>query len=498
MSEKIVAAGWENYKGLPDGELDLKNADSLLLEGPNGSGKTSVLQVFSMLSREGEAEEPLKHGEEKGHYWLKVLKDGHEYLLRRVFNQDGRDSHLVKVDGEAAKKDDGKRLDPNKKWFRDFFNAPKFDPMGFVGKRMKDVVDYFFALTGFDGAPFDKEIDRIYQLRHEVGVRRKIKEGHVEDLEVEADDILKYKKKTDAIELSKKIAEGRQYQERLADAKRVVVDLRAKMTLLAEQKQRKINQIAEMQKEIEEINIEGAKIKTEFLERNDTLVELGQEVPDISVLEDQYKEIDRHNKMVDRVEQYQKAREEWDEANLMWKTLDDELEQARKKKLDAVLGLKFIDPNLYITILESGEYQVRYNLDGEDVPFSEGDLNTAKLIEVSIRIKLDAMRRNEEFPVIRLDCSSMDHSTIEEVTGMLAEAGVFGVLEKALGRQGVDTLQYKMIGSEAPKKPKKQSVVQKAMKDLNVAVVEEAPKKKEVEAEVDLEKMFDDDDELPF
>jgi energy-coupling factor transporter ATP-binding protein EcfA2 len=503
MSEQLIAAGWENYKSIPDGEITLENADSLLLQGPNGAGKTSIVQIFSMLAREGESDEPLKHGTEKGQYWVKVKKDGSEWLLRRVFNESGRDSHLVKQDGEAAKTEDGKRLNPTKKWFRDFFNVPKFDPFAITGRRMKDIVDELFLLGGYDPEKYDNKIKDLYDKRHEVGVLRKMKDGHIQDLGIDSEDVLKYTEKQDVVELSTLIAEAKQHNEKIGRAKEGVYEAHKAMMDLAKQKEEKEATIARLQKEIEEITEKGKAQKEKWSEGKAKVASLESNVPDIAVLEEKFQGIQEHNEKVELVKQYNKAREEWTAADEDWKRLDEELEEVRGKKIQEVMSLKFIDPNLFISCEEDNEkvkYQVRYKInETESVPFKEGDMNTARLIEVGIRLKLDAMKRLDQFPVLRLDCSAMDETTIGQVVDMLAAEGVFGVLEKALGRQGVDTLQYKLIESEAKSEPSEQPVVSAVKEEKEEPEQPEPPKEEEKKPEVDLTKMFDEEeDELPF
>lgn len=512
MSDQIVSAGWENYKSLPDGELDFSNADSLLLEGPNGAGKTSVVQVLSMLAREDESEEPLKHGEEKGQYWVKALKGGSEWLIRRVFNADGRDSYLVKQDGEAAKTEDGRRLNPSKKWFREFFNAPSFDPFAITGRKMKDMVDELFLLADYDASRFDQKIQEIYDKRHEVGVLRKMKDGHINDLGVDSEDVLKYTEEVNVVDVISELTEARQHQKRIDQEKEAVAEAYSAMMELGRQKESKEAQIERLKKELEEINEKGAKAKEKWGEKKAKVASLESNVPDIGSLEDRVASAEDHNKKVGLVKQYLKARDEWEQADKDWKEYDEKLTEVRDQKIQEVMNLKFVDPNLFISCEEKDGkviYQVRYRTESGDVPFQEGDINTAKLIEVGIRLKLEAMKRLDQFPVLRLDCSAMDQTTIEQVVDMLASEGVFGVLEKAIGRQGVDTLQYKLIESGVNKVDRVTSA--KAMADevdQEVIVHKGKPsdeladtsafESKQNPGDIDLTKMFDGDDETAF
>jgi len=521
MSDQVIGAGWENYKSLPDGQLDFENADSLLLEGPNGAGKTSIMQIFSMLAREGESEEPLKHGAEEGKYWLKVIKDGHEWLLRRVFNINGRDSYLLKKDGEPAKNEQNKRLNPTKKWFREFFNAPKFDPGAITQKKMKDMVDELFLLADYDGSAHDKKYAELYAKRHEVGVRRKIKDGHIQDLAVDSEDVLKYTSAIDVMDLTTEIAQAQVHGDKVKQAEKEVAESYRSMMRLGKDKERIEAEILRLQKELEEVKVNGKEAKAKWMEKKAEVSSLEANVPDLSGLEEKLASANEHNKKVTLVQQYQKAREEWEQADEDWKEYDRQMQEVMDQKIQEVLALKFVDPNLFISCEEKDNkavYEVRYKTETGDVPFREGDLNTAKLIEVGIKLKLDALKRLDKFPVLRLDCSAMDQTTIEQVVDMLAAGGVFGVLEKALGRQGVDTLQYRLIESEAKKgslegasmQPSKRSESPPSNPELDKMMTMPLPDpepeppfvpEETEQGEIDLAKMFDDpdgSDDWPF
>lgn len=450
---KVKEIAWENYKGLPDGKLTLENADSLLLEGPNGSGKTSLVQILSMLARDGESQEPLKHGEQNGYYQLRVLHGKDEFLLKRVFDVQGRDTYQVKQNGGGLKKEDGTRQVPNKKWFQTFFNAPSFDPLGLVSKKMKDLVDDLFQITGYDGSEHDRKIAELYAKRTDVYRDRKYKEGFIEELSIEPEDILKYKEKVDVLDLSKEIAEAGQHQERISMERASMNDLYSKTQEKGLLLKQKLEALEALKKEIDSIKEEGKTLQAQYLEKKANVASMEGNVPDLSGLQDRFDNAEKHNEMVMKVDSYNKARDEYDELDKKWKSLDAQVEEAREEKIQAVLSLKFPDPNLFIDTTISEDkviYEIRYRLpDGTDIPFREGDMNTAKLIEVAVRLKLQMLQLNDQFPIMRIDCSALDHTTIETVVDMLAQEGVFGVLEKALGRQGVDTLQYKLLGEMA-------------------------------------------------
>jgi len=448
--DKVTKLAWKNYKGLPEqGEIDLQNGSSLILTGPNGAGKTSIVQIFGMLSRTDESQEPLKHGTDSGYCEFTVLKDGSEWAVKRVFNQAGRDSYLVKQDGAPAKVD-GKRLVPNKKWFKNFFNAPSFDPLGLVGKKMKDLVDALFEIGGYDGSQHDKKIAESYQKRHKVGQEKTMKEGFIAELNLEPEDILKYKERVDIGNLSIEIAEAKQHGEKIyskqVELKRTEMEMDEKRETL----RRKKEELDRLMKEIEKITVEGKMLKEKSLEQKAKLASMEGNVPDVEGMQERFDSAQKHNEMVLKVESYNKVRDELDEVTARWKELDDKVIEAREEKMEAIMQLSFPDPNLFISASlkdEKVEYEVRYRLeDGQDVPFRQGDMNTAKLIQVGVQLNMKILKDKGQFPMMRLDCSSLDETTIDEVVDMLAHEGIFGVLEKAVGRQGVDTLQYKLLG----------------------------------------------------
>jgi energy-coupling factor transporter ATP-binding protein EcfA2 len=439
MSEKkILEVGHSNYKNLTPGTLDVSGATALIVGGPNGAGKTSFRQIFNVLAQRGESEEPLRHGTKKGHYYVKVMVDGAVYRVERHFRlKDGVITDHYKLNdesGAALKDEDGSYVNKSRRAFNEIFNAPIFDPVSFTSLSQAKMVDLVLELAGNkeDAEKLEEEFKELYNKRHEIGVERKVKGGALENLG--ASPLPHNAEKKDISELYQKLAAAK-------NVDKTRKDLEDKFAQLTTREER-------IKADIERLNNELESVIQDMANTTEAL--MNTEAMDVEEIQKEIDQAGGWNRAVDRKKEREALAKEFEALDEKYKEYDRSIADVKERKVELLDGIELPDERLFLALHEKPngrtEYRLKYRLDdGNEVLFQEGDLNTAKMYEVAIRLRLAEIAQDEKFPLLRIDAAPLDDTTLETLIEMLRENGVFGVIEKAKGRQGIDTLDIQVI-----------------------------------------------------
>ena len=103
MITKFVSSG---ILGIPDLELEFEEDEKLIvIKGPNGSGKTSLLKQITHPFSSHDRTNRLRDGVDEGHTVMILKFRNKEYKIQHLYQRDRKNA--IKVNSYLAKKVDG-------------------------------------------------------------------------------------------------------------------------------------------------------------------------------------------------------------------------------------------------------------------------------------------------------------------------------------------------------------------------------------------------------
>ena len=101
MIKKFISQG---LIGIPDCSIEFGDEKKIIITGPNGSGKTSLLRQITHPLSSANKFNRLKKGVEEGYQEMEINYYGREYKIKHLYALTGK---TVKVSSYLMKKVDG-------------------------------------------------------------------------------------------------------------------------------------------------------------------------------------------------------------------------------------------------------------------------------------------------------------------------------------------------------------------------------------------------------
>src|SRR3990167_5149598 len=427
---KLLLLEVENFKNIAKIKVEFAGR-SVLFIGKNGAGKSALMQaIFSSLDASFTPSQPVKQGEEKGRVTLKMGGRLHgepkEYTIEIRYSAKSSRGK-IKVFNEKQEE-----IKNPKTIIKDVVGNISFDIFQFLNSKKSEQIKILKDLTGLT-----VEIDMLNEKQRSVYDTRTRLNAKIEDADASMrnhglsnEEIDKYSEKIDmavvreelsgvskALENYMKVENGLKDMERDKLALEKLSQERAYKTTQA------LDHIKKLEMEIEENN--------EFLRINHSLIEEkglkiqagmkwmeGREKPSAEEISNRLTEASLHNEKVSNVDLFRdkqrkliKDKQTVEDLSLQLKQFDKDKDKLISSSKLPVPGLSFNENEIF--------------LDG--LPFEEGQINTAKMIDVGMEI---SMAMNPGLRVIFIHEGSLcDKHTRASMIEKMESRGYMGVFE---------------------------------------------------------------------
>lgn len=453
---RIIRLQAEGYKRLeavditPDGDL-------VEVRGNNGNGKSSVLDaIFVALAGAAVAPiKPVREGEE-----MAIIRvDLGEIVVTRIFTDDGATRlKVTNADGSATYSSGQTMLD-------DLIGHIAFDPLEFARLKPDEQAEQLRQLV-----EIEVDLDQLARERQIAFNSRRDLNRDVKALKARLDAIPKLDKPEtlpdrDALVAAledaanknaareQEISRRGQMNERARAAKEradVHAETAKKLRLEAEERDKAAAVELEVEKDIK-AEIEG-------------LPELA-EVIDVAALREQITQADKIKDIADQIRGRETLEAEYSEAVENADAFSVAIEEADKKRNEAIAAAKMPVEGLSLVVNEDDKLGVTFN----GIPFSQA--SSAEQLRVSTAV---AMAANPKLRVIRIkDGSLLDKNSLSILREMATEND-FQIWGEFVGDEGAGIIMEagKVRGAPDPEpldRPRRRKV----------ADVEKSPEKKE-------------------
>lgn len=405
---KVTEVKSENFKKLTAVDIKL-NGNTVTVEGPNGSGKSSFIDaVWIALTGKDIPAEPIKLGEKQASIEVTVKDDdGTEFVVEKQFHARKPNALVVRQYTEEG------RLGAPEKSPQAFLDNKlgkiSFDPFEFINKTPKEQKIFLMNLLGLDFSEIDSKKACLLEEKKALNSEIKKLEGQFEALPKFTGDFTKEK---DLSEITAKQAKQQKARDLISlkerEIERISMDIdRAEGTLLV---------IEEEIAKLQERKIKGqeflANLQTEHKNAQRDLEQakpFAEEIltDDITTL---ITEIQEHNKKVQIVQQKDKIIAETKANAIKLEDIEEGLETVEEQRKAVLAASPMPDPKLSFT--DDG-------LLYDGLPFTEEQLNHAKIIEVGIGIQ---MALNPKLKIMRIkDASMLDSKSLAIIKKLAAD-----------------------------------------------------------------------------
>ncbi len=412
---KVTEVKSENFKKLE--AIDIKlNGNTVTVQGPNGAGKSSFIDaVWIALTGKDIPAEPIRVGEKQASIEVTVKdEDGSEFIVEKQFHARKPNALVVRQYTEEG------RLGAPEKSPQAFLDTKlgkiSFDPFEFIHKTPREQKKFLMDLLGLDFSEIDSKKACLLEEKKTLNDNIKKLEGQFEALPKFTGDFTKEK---DMSEITAKQSDQEEARNVLSTQEREIQRIEAYI----ERSEHKIKQVGEQIIEaLEKLKILEEIKKTEqdlinklLLEQTKAKQDLEQIRPaaekilseDITVL---INEIQEHNKKVQIVQQKDKIIAETKATARKLEDIEEELDTIEDQRKAVLAASPTPDPKLSFT--EDG-------LLYDGLPFTEEQLNHAKIIEVGIGIQ---MALNPKLRIMRIkDASMLDSKTLTIIKKLAAD-----------------------------------------------------------------------------
>lgn len=396
---RIVEFQAENVKRLKVVVIHPKPGPGVIqITGPNGSGKTSVLDsiLYTLAGTEDLPSQPIRRGAEKG----AVLIDLGDIRVMRKFLPTG--SVLI-VEGKK-----GERYQKPQQMLNTLFGKMSFDPLAFTRMKSKEQADELRSLVRLEIDP--DAIDAANKADYDA---RTIAHREIKGLQAQIDAIsIVAELPEKPIDISQLIAELETAGTRNAALATAISDRQRKLDFIVETRaaaQRLLDEAAALEAKAKEMRETATTKRSQALQEETNLKRDKLPEPiDTSALRESIENARATNTQIERREQKAALQTQLDEKVELAKNLGEAMKVRDQTKAEAigkaampVEGLGF----------ENGE--VMFN----GLPFNQA--SGAEQLRVSLAI---AMANNPQLRVIRIvDGSLLDDASLEIVKKMAIE-----------------------------------------------------------------------------
>lgn len=359
---QVIKYEAHNVLGVKDIKFDLAGRHLFLVGGANGQGKSSALTalIMALAGKSGMSEYPdiaLRKGQKKGKVTIELTGDADlmesksitvELSLRQ--KPSGAIVEEFRVLDSA-----GEEAPEPRKLLQRLFTLRAFDPLAFERMKPKEKATLVQNMLGLDLSKYDKEYQRVFAERTELGRDGKklaalleaapkhddapVEEVKVVDLMTELDKLQEENKSRDNVQMLAVDLKHRQ-QSLTAEADKLADDRDAMQKRLADQ-------IAALQKQLADQTASSQKQLDGFKEQIDAaekgekealkkLEEMPDRAPDIAAVKEKIAKADETNRKVrenaarDRLEAEVKA------SRGEYQKLSDRLKEIQEERADVV------------------------------------------------------------------------------------------------------------------------------------------------------------------
>lgn len=386
---KIVQFHAENIKRIRAVDIT-PTEDVVIISGKNENGKSSVIDAIWLAVEYRAALKktpvPLRRGQNKGIITL----DLGDYIVTRRFTEG--DSTL------EVRTPDGSKIPSPQKLLDGMIGDLSFDPWEFSRKSEQDqrvmLSDLLYSITNgkLNLADFDARKHEAYEQRTDANREKKRLASLLANIRPPVDS--DPKEEVSILDLTSSISEA-------VDTKRIIdsgQDRIARNNTDISRQRETIKQAQEAMAKMEEQNV---KIVEEISRL---------ELPDVTFLQDQLKDIEARNKRAHEVVEYNKLRKGLTEVDAEINKLNGKMELIDIEKAEALEAAPL--PVKGFTVNAEGVRII--NEDGEEVPFCQA--SAARQLKISLAI---AMAANPTLRVIRIaDGSLLDDESLAIVQDM--------------------------------------------------------------------------------
>lgn len=449
-SIKIKDLEVENFKN-----IELKNISidgrSFLITSKNGTGKSSLMDaIMAAVDSDYVPSKPIKAGEERGH--IKVTLDGdimgekREYTVGLNFTQANQKGALTVLNEKGEKVN-------SPRGFLDSLLGKIPSPIhDFLrGSRQEDKARRLKTLKQLTGK--EKELDIIDVSKKEAISERERLHNEIRNTEgviynhgIKDDEFEKYMKPVNIKQYEDMMALAQPAIEKINGVKEKYDGFVSELKRLGDTNNNAKNDIV---RELEEIDSLKAKIQfhenriatlrakmdsaAKDAESLNEKVKAGKEwldknpMPNVSEISSQLTDAIKHNEMHNKIVDFQKKQQELFAKKKEYEEIDIKIKDFDRQKIELinksnlpVKGLSFDDTGIYLEV------------DGEKLPLEEGQINTAKILEVGEEI---CMAMNNNLKVMFVPNASLyDKENLKRVFEKAHKRG-FMVIAEVVGEK---------------------------------------------------------------
>ena len=417
----------ENFKNIDKIVVDIGGRSFLFL-AKNGGGKSTLIQaMMSPMDKKVLPSEPIKEGEERARITHKIGGNINgvyqEYTMDLYFTQGDKKGRLV-ITNEK-----GETIKSPATMIKSIIGNVSFDVTKWLNDEKKKKLETIKALTGksVDIDIINKKIGEVKEKIKYKKIRANELEGAVNNHEFTPEEIEKYSDPIDISEYQAVMASISKNQgvwdginNKLVQFRNDKIAAGKNIEKIAEEKIR----LTKAYHEAIAIQEEALKSESESIVKIDTNISNGEKWlennarPSIDIVNAQINDAVAHNQKHERIGYLATQRREMIAAKQEVDVLGQEIEKmeiARNTLISTsqlpIKGLRFTDEEIFLN----------------DIPLEEGQVNTAKLMEISIDI---AIALNPNYKGIFIQNGNLfDKENIKKIVDKIEDAGYFAVIE---------------------------------------------------------------------
>ena len=390
---RIVNLIAENIKKLT--AIDITPKDSIVyITGPNGAGKSSVLDSIVMALCGGKAipEVPIKKGADKG----KIVIEMEEFTVTRSFTKE---NSYLKIENK-----DGSAVGSPQKFLDRIVGNISFDPLDFLNNEKKKQRDILLQLLGVNVNELDKN-EKFYREERTIAGRYRDKAEALYK-SIEYFPQIKDNVTTSISELSAELGAAVNHNTAIQEATQG-------NELEREKAKGMIKRMEEIALQIESLTIEKgvleegiSNIKTKYLAVKERIAQTP--AIDIVPIQARFKDVEEHNRMVQKNIERKKAQADYDLSNEKYQEFTKKIEDIAAERISLLAGAK-----MPVEGLSFDDGGLLYN----GIPLDQASDGEKLMVSLGISMALNPTMR-----VLRIkDGSLLDEANRAIISTMVAD-----------------------------------------------------------------------------
>lgn len=411
---KIISYEAHNVLGVKDIRFDMEGRHLFLVGGKNGQGKTSALTALVMTlcgkSGMGTKDYPqiaLRDGQKKGKVTIELTgsADLHENTGLTAELSLRRKASGVVVEEFRLLDSTGEEAPEPRKTLQRLFQLKAFDPLEFERMKPKEKASCVQQMLGLDLSKYDKEHQSVFEERTAVG-----RDG--KKLAAQLEGMTKHKdapeEEIKVVDLMLEVDRLREENKSRVEMEKLADSLQLRQSDLAEEELRLAQQIAELQKKLNETREQIAVAEKAEKEARKHLAKLADRTADIEAVKGRIAKADETNRKVRENQAYDKLATEVKASRGQWQSLTDRLKEIAEERAEEVANADW--PIEGMELQEDG-------LIWNGLPFEQA--STSQRIMASVAV---GMRLNPELKLLVCEHGSdLDMDTLGALDAVLKQ-----------------------------------------------------------------------------